>query len=241
MSIILDVLLLVIVLFCALHASARTVYRTVANLLILLVVFAGSVLGTFALRPLVQSVFTEPYYARIVAADLAERVSSPELDDPYLTVANIDIPALMDKPSAQLEQELTETYNVTPQAVLDSTAGLTGKEASDTALKAIVTPISRDMAKAIAYVVLFLLLLILLKIIGKRIYEKRALNTKTTRNTGLSFGLGAVVGLLWCYTLVATMVKCFYPYQFGALSLLGLHSGVDGSFLMKYLILFNPF
>lgn len=240
MSILLDVLILVIVLFCALRGGAKTIYRTVANLLILLAVFAGSVLGTFALRPLVQSIFTQPHYTRLVASDMAQMVSTPELDDPYLTVANIDIPALVDKQGAQFEK-LTETYNVTPQTVLDAVSGLSGKEASEAALKAIVTPISRDIAKAITYAFLFLLLIIILRPIGKRIYEKRALNTKITRNTGLSIALGTVAGLLWSYTLIATLVKCFYPYQMGVLALLGLHGGVDGSFLMKYLLLFNPF
>ncbi len=240
MGIILDILVVVILLFCALRASGKPIYRTVANILVLLAVFAGSVLGSFALRPVIQSVFIEPSYAKSVAADMADMVSSPALDDPYLTVAKIDLPALMEKQSAQFSA-LAESYGVTTQKILEETSGLSGAEASEKALKTIVTPAARDVSWAITYALLFILLLIILKSVGKKLYEKREMTQKMTRNTALGFALGLVTGLLWSYTLIAVLVKCFYPYSFGALSVIGLHGGVDSSFLTRILILLNPF
>jgi|GEM_PF-6854638 len=242
MSLVLDLLLVVMIFACAYRARSRTVYRTVANLLVLVAVFAGASLLSLVFRPVVQSLFVEPPYARTVAKDMADMVSASVLNDPYKTVESIDVPALIEKQPDQFAQ-LTGRYNVTPQTVLEAvqTAPENDMTPSEAALKSIVKPAANDVSKGIAFAALFLILWLIFGAIAKKIYEKRALGVKITRNPAVSLCLGILIGILWCYTLVATLIKCGYPYDFGLFSLLNLRSGVDNSFLTKYLVLFNPF
>jgi len=242
MSLVLDLLLILVIAACAYRARQRTVYRTVANLLVLTAVFVGASLLSLVLRPAVQAIFVEPAYARSVAKDMAGMVSASVLDDPYKTVESIDVPALIEKQPDQFAQ-LTGHYNVTPQTVLEAaqTAQQNDRTPSEAALKSIVTPAAHDVSKGISFAALFLILWLIFGSVAKKIYEKRALGVKITRNAAVSVSLGLLIGILWCYTLIATLIKCGYPYDFGLFSLLNLRSGVDNSFLTKYLVLFHPF
>ncbi len=220
MSIILDAIIVLIVLICALLAAKKGFVRTLIELV------------GFVLTIIVSISFSSP-----VADYVYKSAVGPAAESGIATVIEQGGETAFDSLPGFVKN-LAEKANITVESI-SSSAGGSAEEIAHDICETAIMPIATNIIKIIVTLILFAILLIVVKLLAKLINSLFKGVVLGTANKALGAVLGGAKGLIYSVIFCVAVSLIVSITESGLL--FATQESIDNSFLCKYILDFLPF
>ena len=221
--ILLDVLVVVILLICALRGAARGLVLSLCGLLAVAVAFAGASIASRALSPVVARAL-EPRFAAAIEEKLDEQIHAAQEGDTPVSTDELPMQEVLNALKEMgFYEELVDTVNrAVEDGMLDVAAG---------AAAAVAAAIAQSVASFLIFLVVFILILIIWTALSHSLdLVARLPGLHFLNKTG-----GAVIGVVKGCALLFVAV---WLIQY--LGHIIPEEAVRNTHLLRYFLAFNP-